>query len=353
MKIAIITLPLHGNYGGILQNYALQTVLKRMGYFVETITFPMKRELPYWKMPLAYSKRIISKYILHRRELPILCEQWYNWTYPLFLHNVLAFIETHVSRRCVNSFVEIGEDDYDVLIVGSDQVWRPKYFGHSIKDAYLGFAEDWRKVKRVAYAVSFGTDVWEYTSKQTQKCVTLAALFNGISVREEAAVTLCQEHLHVNAKHVLDPTLLLNEEDYVNLFKDKPLVMARGQLLTYVLDETPEKTRIIARAAEHFNYKVYQANSRYEDKTAPLRERIQPSVEQWLKDFYEAKFIITDSFHACVFSILFQKPFIMMGKTGASLRLRRPLICCRTSPCTRTGGRNIAMWPAAEPLPFL
>ena len=319
MRIAIITLPLSGNYGGILQNYALQTVLKRSGHTVETITLPQELKQPWWRKPLAYGKRSLNKYVLRRRKTLVFYEEWYNRTLPVLLHDMRRFVSEHIVTRKVNRFADIRPEDYDAFVVGSDQIWRPQYSYRPITDAYLDFAKDWKHVRRVAYAASFGTDVWEYTPVQTRQCAGLAALFDGISVREEAGVELCREHLQCEAVHVLDPTMLLTAGDYVRLFKDKPLAAPRGQLLTYVLDETPEKSRIIEKVAEHYQYKVYRANSRFEDWAAPLEERIQPPVEQWLKDFHDAKFVITDSFHATVFSILFGKPFLVIGNKERGL----------------------------------
>ena len=319
MKIAIITLPLIANYGGILQNYALQTVLKRMGHTVETIALPLELQQPWWRKPLAYSKRSVDKYVLRRRKTPVFYEQWYNRTLPALICDMQSFVATHILRRKVNSFSDIKEGEYDAFVVGSDQIWRPAYSYRPIMNAYLDFAKDWKNTKRVAYAASFGTDRWEYSNLQTRQCAALAALFDGISVREEAAVRLCRGHLHCEAVHVLDPTMLLAAEDYVDLLKDKKLEAPRGELLTYVLDETPEKARIIEKVATHYQYAIYRANSRFEDWTAPLTERKQPPVEQWLKDFQDAKFVITDSFHATVFSILFGKPFIVIGNKARGL----------------------------------
>ena len=319
MKIAIITLPLIANYGGILQNYALQTVLKRMGHTVETITLPWELQQPWWRKPLAYSKRSVDKYVLRRRKMPVFYEQWYNRTLPILVHDMWNFVEEHIHTRRVENFADISEGEYDAFVVGSDQIWRPMYSYRPITNAYLDFAKDWKNTKRVAYAASFGTDQWEYSELQTCQCTALAALFDGISVREEAAVRLCRGHLHCEAVHVLDPTMLLAAEDYVDLLKDKKLEAPRGELLTYVLDETPEKARIIEKVANHFQYAIYRANSRFEDWTAPLTERKQPPVEQWLKDFQDAKFVITDSFHATVFSILFGKPFIVIGNKARGL----------------------------------
>ena len=318
MRIAIITLPLHGNYGGILQNYALQTVLKRMGHKVETIVQPWQLHLPVWRMPLAYGKRIVKKYLLRRRAR-LFYEGWYNRTQPMLLKNMRRFVSKHIATREVKCFSDIREGEYDAFVVGSDQIWRPIYSYKPITLAYLDFAKDWNNVRRVAYAASFGTDKWEYTPKQTEQCAALARLFDGVSVREEAAVKTCQKHLHCEALHVLDPTMLLKAEDYVSLFEGQSLEEPRGQLLTYVLDETPEKARIIREVAERHHYEVYRANSRYEDGFAPLEERVQPPVEQWLKDFHDARFVITDSFHATVFSILFGKPFVVIGNADRGL----------------------------------
>ena len=318
MRIAIITLPLHGNYGGILQNYALQTVLKRMGHTVETVAFPRELKQPLWRKPLAYGKRFIKKFVF-RKNVHIFYEQWYNATQPLLLRNVWKFVDNQIVTRTVSRFTNIHEGDYDAFVVGSDQIWRPIYSYKPVTDAYLSFAKDWKDVRRIAYAVSFGTAEWEYTPGQTAQCAALVRLFNGVSVREDSAVKLCKEHLHCEAVHVLDPTLLLSAEDYVALFSDKLSEPSRGQLLTYILDETPEKNHIVQKLAGHYHYQPYRANSRYENGNAPLEERVQPPVEQWLKDFYDAKFVVTDSFHATVFSILFGKPFIVIANKARGL----------------------------------
>lgn len=318
MRIVIITLPLHGNYGGILQNYALQIVLKRMGHTVETIVFPWESQQPWWRKPLAYGKRFIKKFVF-RKNVHIFYERWYNTTQPLLLRNLWKFVDNQIVTRKIFRFMNIHESDYDAFVVGSDQVWRPSYSYKPITEAYLSFAKDWKNVRRIAYAVSFGTAEWEYTPKQTVQCSALIQLFDGVSVREDSAVKLCKEHLHCEAVHVLDPTMLLSIEDYKVLFGNRLSEPPRGQLLTYILDETSEKNHIIQKLSGHYHYQIYRANSRYESSDAPLEERVQPSVEQWLKDFYDAKFVVTDSFHATVFSILFGKPFIVIANKARGL----------------------------------
>lgn len=325
MRIAIITLPLNANYGGILQAFALQTVLKQLGHTVETIQIPYKRKLNLWITPLVYTKRFILKYILGRN-VRVLFEHWCNITDPLLVKQMKCFIDRYISVRFINRYSDIRDSEYDAFIVGSDQVWRPIYFGFPIEDAYLAFAKDWQGVKRIAYAASFGTDNWEYKKKQTNICRNLVKLFCAISVREESAVGLCRQYLHSEAQHVLDPTMLLTINDYCKLFVDKQLLPNEGELLTYILDENSETENIVSQFIDKLGYRTFRINSRYEDYNAPLNERIQPPVEQWLKGFHDAKFVVTDSFHATVFSILFGKPFIVIGNKERGLSRLKSLL---------------------------
>ena len=306
MKIGILTLPLHYNYGGILQAYALQTVLERMGHEVCLIEKKCKfLPFPLWKAPLVYGKRILMNVFGH--PFPIFYEQQAN----IIRKNTEQFINKYIKRRIVDTFSEIREDDFDVIVVGSDQIWRPKYF-KDIEHAYLDFAKGWN-IKRIAYAASFGTNEWEYTPKQTIRCGELLKYFNAVSVREDSGVDLCRTHFGVEAKHVLDPTMLLTKEDYIRLFENDNIPKSKGTLLTYILDEAPEKLALIDKIAKEKDLVSFRVNSKVENREASLQERIQPSVEQWLRGFYDAEFVITDSFHACVFSILFNKPFIAVG----------------------------------------
>lgn len=317
MKIGILTLPLHTNYGGILQAYALQTVLERMGHEVCLIEKKRKPfQLPLWKAPLVYGKRVLKNLAGH--PYPIFYEQKVNREEPITRQNTDLFIKRYIKRRIVNDFSELKESDFDAIVVGSDQIWRPKYFNGNIEDAYLKFAEGWN-IKRIAYAASFGTDEWEYTAAQTKECARLLKQFDAVSVREASGVDLCRKHFGVEARHVLDPTMLLSAEDYIRLFETAGTPKSPGTLLCYILDETPEKATLIERIAKERKLATFRINSKVEDKTAPITERIQPPVEQWLRGFHDAELVVTDSFHACVFSILFHKPFFVVGNKKRGL----------------------------------
>ena len=324
MRIGILTLPLHTNYGGILQAYALQTVLERMGHEASVITTPNKAELPVWKWPYSYPKRMIRKYILGKNE-PVFFESYHNRVYPIVGQYTLQFINKYIHCFEVGKLLDLKEKDFDAFVVGSDQVWRPMYYPTRIENAYLDFAKDWN-IKRMAYATSFGTSEWEYTVGQTERCRELLRKFDVVSVREESAVELCRKFFGVNASHVLDPTMLLDVQDYVDLVKRADIPKSKGTLLCYILDETESTTDLISRLASETGLVPFRGNSRVEDWSAPLAERIQPPVEQWLRGFMDAELVVTDSFHACVFSILFHKPFVVVGNKERGLARVKSLL---------------------------
>lgn len=315
MNIGILTLPLRTNYGGILQAYALQTVLEEMGHKVVILDKSPYKHLPIWKMPLSYSKRILKKYV-QRKDIRIFYEHWNNKSYPIISQYTQKFIKTYIHRKEVNDLNQLKENDFDALIVGSDQVWRIRYFStmHSdIKNAFLYFARNWINVKRIAYAPSFGTEEWEYSKEQTAICKSLLHKFNAISVREISGIELCKKYFNINAQHVLDPTLLLNVTHYSKLANKANKIYPSNMLLHYILDENEKTNELIKCIATEKGLNIVRANSKVENQYADINERIQPPVEMWLSGFYNTDYVVTDSFHACAFSIIFNKPFIVYG----------------------------------------
>ncbi len=326
MKIGILTLPLHTNYGGILQAYALQTVLEREGHQVVVFDTDNHLRLPLWRMPITLTLRFLQK--LQGKEKYILKEQRHNREYPIISQHIQPFVDKHVHRYIVKRLSDLDSENYDAIVVGSDQVWRPNFFRlryRCLADAYLKFARHW-SIKRIAYAASFGTDSWEYSTKETSECGKYARLFDLVTVRETSAVKLCRKHFNVEAQYVLDPTMLLEANDYLGLIDSKKHPGLLGEenenpcksptLIHYILDDSTEKSEFIERLAHQKGLLLLKINSRVEDESAPLSERIQPSVQQWLRGFNETEFVVTDSFHACVFSILFKKQFLVCINEG-------------------------------------
>lgn len=166
----------------------------------------------------------------------------------------------------------------------------------------------------MAYAASFGTDhLSEYSKAEIGIALECIKLFNAVSVREETGIRLCRDYLKTNAVHVLDPTMLLNKNDYLKLIEDEDRSCSQDILLTYILDRTPEKSIIIEKISNFLhlspceNGPIKTFSNIVENNAS---ECIYPSISKWLAGFRDAQFVVTDSFHGTVFSILFNKPFV-------------------------------------------
>lgn len=309
-KIGILTQPLISNYGGILQNYALQRALEKLGYEVETVNRSVSTSdyrIGLQKIKQLFLKHHNNKVVFNsQRELMTRESQRFIKEY---IHKVDVFNPTNDKlKRCVK------KREYSCLIVGSDQVWRPKYAINILND-YLNFINT-PEIKKIAYAASFGTNDWEYTEEQRRECSNLAKKFNAISVREEDALHLCKKYLDVEAIHVLDPTMLLEKEDYLDVIEKRGVPTRKG-VFNYVLDSDANKINLINKIAQSLGVEVFSNHPKYsliDNKDMPFSfENFgYPSIEGWLAGFRDADFIVTDSFHGTVFAILFNKPFVSL-----------------------------------------
>lgn len=325
MKIGILTQPLHSNYGGLLQNYALQQTLIRAGYEVETIDWGRRKTLRsslynskirllHTFFPKKYSK---DSYSPNDRELAVI------------KRNTNLFIETHIKHtNKIHSYEEFIEqaakEEYGAYVVGSDQCWRPCYNAF-ISSMFLDFVQD-KMVKRIAYAASFGTDKWEFTSQQTDVCAPLVRKFDLVTVREDSGVKLCKEHLGVDAIHVLDPTMLLTKEDYIQLIEKEKEPKSNGTLFNYILDPDAKKRAFIKRVADAKGLTSFQVLPKYQAETRTkedvkkcIEDCVFPRVTAWLRAFMDAEMTIVDSFHGMVFSIIFNKPFWAIGNVSRGM----------------------------------
>lgn len=299
MRVGIVTQPLQNNYGGILQNWALQQALKDIGH--EPITLDVGLKYGYGRYALSIGKYFADRLMGRSRRFPSPpCHGRLasRLTGEFFHRHIIA---TEPARRYSAGMID--RYHLDAIVVGSDQVWRPLY-NDSIEDMFLRFAEG-RDVKRVAYAASFGVDEWELTEAQTAACRPLAQAFDAVSVREASGVELCREHLDVEAVHVLDPTMLIDVARYHQLCADIP----RGEpfVAAYCIDLSDEKLRFFDEVAAGYGLplKLFSANG-----------DVSLSVEQWLSMFRDAAVVITDSFHGTVFSILNRKDFYTLGNAS-------------------------------------
>ena len=152
----------------------------------------------------------------------------------------------------------------------------------------------------------------DISSKKITNCINLLKRFNAVSVREKSAVNICEEQLGVSARHVLDPTMLLNVEDYATLFNKTVVNVNENHLLVYILDNNDDIKKSVENLSIRFNLNSHAVNAIEVQNQKSYKYKF-PSVENWLRGFYDAKYVITDSFHGTVFSIIFNKPFICLG----------------------------------------
>ena len=297
MKIGILTQPLHSNYGGLLQNYALQQVLIEIGH--QPITIDLKKDVSLFRYIFSTLKTVLLRLLGRNRTLikyKTLSKR--NNDFDQFVKvNIATTIPIGKLHRKI-----VKQRRLEALIVGSDQVWRPRYNKRRLPDMYLAFVKG-LPIKRIAYAASFGVDIWEYTKRQERICSSLVHYFDAISVREDSGVRLCHKYLGIKANKVIDPTLLLAKEKYEQLCvsirtADEPFIFA------YILDLSTEKQRIIDEfvASTGVSVNIFSADSK-----ASL------SPEQWISMFRDASLVITDSFHGTCFSIIFEKEFYSIG----------------------------------------
>lgn len=300
MKVGIVTQPLYANYGGILQNYALQQVLIKMGH--EPITLDYMPSLSFGRYILYAGKNLLYSLIPSKRH-PL--KPYHHFLqrpkgFELFVDKYIA----HTSKIASYSARQLLKNRIEALVVGSDQVWRYQYNTEIIEDMYLAFAKG-VKCRKVAYAASFGVEKWDYPEEITSIVKDFIRDFDAISVRESSAVTLCKDILEVEAKVVLDPTLLLSAEDYAPICQ----IIRKNEepyLAAYVLDEDELKHYVIDSLAK-------------EKGLAVKRMTVSNngcSVEEWLSTIRNAEYVITDSFHGSVFSIIFRKQFYTFINKG-------------------------------------
>jgi hypothetical protein len=319
MKIGIMTFWWSDdNYGQLLQCYALQKYLRDAGHDAYLIRYDPRNDYvktPIWKNILkAFNPIKLSRFIYNKLNHLVYekSEKVNN------LRNFDSFRKQYIqqSEKIYYSYKELIEDspEVDVYISGSDQVWNPdllffKKTETQIKAYFLDFADE---KKRIAYAVSVGMEKVE--DDFIRKIAPLLRKFDYVSVREKSGLDICRQ-CGVKAEWVPDPTMLLTPSDYRALYS--PINQSNDETsycLLYVLNnECNFSIKAIYDWAKRVNIKVLYitGNSKY-DKY----EKIYATIPEWLYLIDKAEYVITNSFHCSVFSLLFQKKFGIISLTG-------------------------------------
>lgn len=284
-EIRICTLTHHTvpNYGAILQAYALQKAIKHIGYTSEILNYNSERVQYnyYLKFPKRKSlKNLISFFIRHPKF------KKRNKLFKTFIENEIILSKKEYTR---NTLID-ANDQYDLFIVGSDQVWNLS-INEGDTTYMLDFVND--KEKKGAYAASFGYS--KIPDEYLNKTLCYLKDFNYLNVREKSGQQLIKEKLNIDANVTIDPTLLLNKEEWEKFTKkgnDK-----------YILVYNLNKLQNIENAAKYLskeeNIKIIDINS-YSTKIGPI---------DFINLFYNAQYVFTSSFHGMAFSIIFNKNF--------------------------------------------
>lgn len=301
-KVAIITFEFNYNYGAILQATALQYFLTDSGYKVDIVNRGWGKLPPPDKYKTLNIKTIVS-HILGR-----------HYT----LRNLIRFKKQHWSMT--TSFRKDQDivsclKKYEAVVIGSDQIWNSACI--PVQELYyFGIHTNPENQKVIAYAPSFGKNRFEASPKEIRILSNHLRKFKALSVRETDGCNLMKAKFGIaDVPCVLDPTMLMDAKFYIELAKVKK--HDNKNLAYYILDMTPEKRNYIDTFAKiHGLIPVNMNQPKKSNSVNPfarLKSLKYPSVETWLDILANAQFVITDSFHGSVFSILFNKQFQTFG----------------------------------------
>lgn len=294
-RVGVLTLPLNRNFGGNIQAFALTDALYRLGV-----------------QPVLLDRRLAKGATGSSTKNPGLAHSIALPKAPMntrFLDQNIGQISTPLSSsEDINRAIE--EFDLTSVIVGSDQVWRPKYAKGLLRDFFFGGVPD-GSVRRISYAASFGSDRWEYSAEHQGMARKALEKFDAVSCREDIGVRMCRDHLGVEATHVLDPTLLVPSERYDQITAPLGVLPSSGQIVTYVLDKNKATDQLIDQASQRLDLSAFMTSGEAYASQNPLAGNTpNNSPERWIAAIAQAGLVVTDSFHGMVFSIIFNRPFI-------------------------------------------
>ena len=224
-------------------------------------------------------------------------------------YNNIEFINSTTNLIIIrNDFSEIKMNDYDFLIVNSDQTW--KKFDKNFYDyGFLRFAENWT-TPRFIYGASLGIDYWPFSKNVDNLAKKYLKKFRGISVREKESINLINKHLGIRPEIVLDPTLLIDKNYYQKLiigFKGNK-TQNNKYIFSYIISNCEYTKDLIRNSSKILNLEYYYF---------PLNN--QSNVVNFLYHLINSECVVTNSYHGTIFSIIFNKPFISVyTKKGKS-----------------------------------
>ncbi len=303
MKIGIITFQNAHNWGAILQALALKTFLQKKGYTVQIINYinPIIQSnyLRKEKVKLNYNGlKSILKYVYHKvqnvYQAKQLAEKWDSFN-DFIISSILDNNITIYTKE------KIEEENFDIIIYGSDQIWNPELTG-GLDDAYLGVQN--KKAKKISYAASMGLDCLSKEDENSFK--KYLTNFNNISVREEKLKKYIEKITDREAKVVVDPTLLLEREDYLKIAKSTP---RKKYLLVYEISRDKKLINIAKRIAKEKKLEIVCLEYKKDIRRFIYKQVANVGPAEFIGLINNAEFIVTNSFHGTVFSVILEKEF--------------------------------------------
>lgn len=306
--IAILTLYYHNyNYGGLLQAYALQKAITKLGYQAKQISYLLESGYDGWNSIKASMKKPMA-HLYHRAKYG----KWFD-QYMVRQKKFEAFAETIPHTEVVTAqTISKLNDQYDCFICGSDQIWNPIGWQPTL---FFDFLSDDKK--RISYAASIARD--NLTEEEYAFMKPYLDKFSAISVREKkSADMLNRKFQKLNVQVVPDPVFLLEKDEWANLiFKSKE--NDESYIFAYFLGENEENRQKAIQYATNQKLKIRfasyldYAQSEWDKKHSELL--VPPmGVEEFLQNIANAELVLTDSFHAAAFSSILKTPFYALPR---------------------------------------
>lgn len=335
MNVGILTFHRAHNCGAMLQNYALQTVLRRLGAEPETIDFNAigeERRFPRFSgLTFRQCIRRMIEFVLS------------VGTYDLRLARFNRFRRRNIktTARIVTGELPL---DFDFYVVGSDQVFQPNLVKQYRNEFLLeGILPD----KRISYAASFGYDSLPEEFRVTYK--NSLSQFRVISVREESGARIIKDELGltVPVEVVLDPTLLLDSSDYEKI--ETKVRVPKKYVLVYSIGGADGKLREVANGiAQQMGAKVIFVNAcRRSRFNTPHGDWLSVSPDRLVYLIRHADYVVTTSFHGVAFSLIYRRQFTAIIPKDSKVSGRVPDLL------NRLGIPERAIQEDAQPSAFL
>ena len=296
MTVGIITYHNACSYGAHLQAYALQEAIRSINHNPMIIDY---KGVGFTPAGMKDFKKVLRK--------PWQVIESYN---QYVMKKKMASFSSFQNRTChYSSYRELmsSPPEFDAYICGSDQIWQPKLLldGRIVQDEFfLSFVQ--RGKRKISYAPSFGTIP---NDEYVRRITPLLMSFDNISVREESMVGIIRRAVGVSPQIVCDPTILVGKEVFENLL---PLRSEQNQgAFFFPLTINQSRDPKICKEVQK-RYKRLRIVGRGR-RFLFIGENYIPSPIEWMASIRDADFVLTNSFHGTVFSILFHKPFITLN----------------------------------------